>query len=174
MVLVCFVYFIKKTENMEHKKFTVTDDLLASRGQRLSNFIIDLAIEYVIWISVGATIAIFADVANSSFLKTWISTMGMLEKGLSFAVISGFYYYLTELYFSRSIAKFLTKTYVIMKDGSKPNYKSILKRTLCRFIPFEVFSFLGETADGWHDSMSETYVVKKHEFEKQKRIIILP
>jgi uncharacterized RDD family membrane protein YckC len=159
---------------MEHKKFAVTDDLLASRGQRLSNFILDLAIEYVIWISVGATIAIFADVANSAFLKTWISSMGVLDKGLSFAVIAGFYYYLTELYFSRSLAKFLTQTYVIMKDGSKPKYKCILKRTLCRFIPFEAFSFLSGEAGGWHDSMSETYVVKKHEFEKQKRIIILP
>lgn len=159
---------------MENKKFTVTDDLLASRGQRFLNLILDLASEYVIWICVGATISIFADVANSSFLKTWIGTMEILEKGLSFAVIAGLYYYLTELYFSRSLAKFLTKTYVIMKDGSKPNYKSILKRTLCRFIPFEAFSFLGGEAGGWHDSMSETYVVKKHEFEKQKKIIILP
>lgn len=159
---------------MESKKITVTDDLLASRGQRLSNLILDLAIGYVIWITIGTTIAIFADVANSSSLDNWISTMGRTEKGLSFAVVVGFYYYLTELYFSRSIAKFLTKTYVIMKDGSKPNYKIILKRTLCRFIPFEAFSFLVGTAGGWHDSMSETYVVKKHEFEKQKRIIILP
>jgi uncharacterized RDD family membrane protein YckC len=159
---------------MENKKFTVTDDLLASRQQRFLNLIIDLAFEYVIWISVGATIAIFADVANSSVLKAWISNMGVFEKGISFAIIAGFYYYLTELYFSRSLAKFLTQTYVIMKDGSKPKYKSILKRTLCRFIPFEIFSFLGGEAGGWHDSMSETYVVKKHEFEKQKKIIILP
>lgn len=159
---------------MESKRFTVTDDLLASRGQRLSNFVMDLAIEYVIWISIGTTIVLFADVANSSFLKTWISSIGILGKGLSFAVITGFYYYFTELYFSRSLAKFLTQTYVVMKDGSKPNYKNILKRTLCRFIPFEVFSFLGGEAGGWHDSMSETFVVKKHEFEKQKKIIILP
>ena len=159
---------------MENKRFTITDDLLASTGQRFLNLIIDLALVYVIWISFGATIAIFADVANDAFLKTWISAVGVLEKGLSFALIAGFYYYLTELYFSRSLAKFLTQTYVIMKHGSKPNYKSILKRTLCRFIPFEIFSFLGGEAGGWHDSMSETYVVKKHEFEKQKKIIILP
>jgi hypothetical protein len=159
---------------MENKKFTVTDDLLASQGQRFSNLIIDLMMQYVIWISVGTTIALFADVASSSFLKIWVNTMSRVEQGFSFAVISVFYYYLTELYFSRSIAKFLTQTFVIMKDGSKPNSKSILKRTLCRFIPFEAFSFLGGAAGGWHDSMSETYVVKKHEFEKKKRIIILP
>jgi uncharacterized RDD family membrane protein YckC len=159
---------------MENKKFKVTDDLLATRQQRFLNLLIDLAFVYVIWISVGATIAIFADVSNSTLLKTWIGSMGILEKGLSFAIIAGFYYYLTELYFSRSLAKFLTQTYVILIDGSKPNYKSILKRTLCRFIPFEIFSFLGGEAGGWHDSMSETYVVKKHEFEKQRKIIILP
>jgi hypothetical protein len=159
---------------MESKRFAVTEDLLATGGQRFLNLIIDLALVYVIWICIGATVAIFADVANSALLKTWISSMGMLEKGLSFAVISGFYYYWSELYFSRSLAKFFTQTYVIMKDGSKPKYKSILKRTLCRFIPFEAFSFLGGEAGGWHDSMSETFVVKKHEFEKQKKVIILP
>jgi uncharacterized RDD family membrane protein YckC len=165
---------MKKTENMENKKFTVTDDLLASKVQRCLNLIIDVVLIYVIWICVGATIAIIADVANSTFLKTWIGSMGILEKGFSYFIIAGFYYYLTELYFARSIAKFLTQTYVILKDGSKPKYNSILKRTLCRFIPFEIFSFLGDTARGWHDSMSETYVVKKHEFEKKKRIVILP
>jgi uncharacterized RDD family membrane protein YckC len=159
---------------MESKKITVTDDLLASRAQRLLNLMIDLVIANVIWITVATTLAIFADVANSSSLDNWISTVGSAEKGFSFAVIVGFYYYLTELYFSRSIAKFFTKTYVIMQDGSKPNYKSILKRTLCRFIPFEAFSFLVGNVGGWHDSMSETYVVKKVEFEKKKRIIILP
>lgn len=159
---------------MEHKKFTVTDDLLASRGQRLSNFLIDLVVQYVIWISVGTTIVIFADVANSVFLKNWIGTMDRTEKALSFAVIMVLYYYLTELYFSRSFSKFLTKTYVIMKDGTKPNYITILKRTLCRFIPFEAFSFLVGAPGGWHDSMSQTYVVKKNEYEKKKRIVILP
>lgn len=159
---------------MENKKFTVTDDLLASKGQRLINFIIDLVVQYVVWISVGTTIAIFADVANSFYLKNWISNMGAVERGLSFVIIVVLYYYLTELYFSRTIAKFLTQTFVIMKDGSKPNYRTILKRTLCRLIPFEAFSFLGGIAGGWHDSMSQTYVVKKVEFEKKKRIVILP
>jgi len=159
---------------MENKKFTVTDDLLATQGQRLANFIIDLLIQYIVWIWAGTTIALIADVTDSFFLKTWISNLVVAEKGLSFAVIVAFYYYLTELYFSRSLAKFLTQTFVIMKDGSKPNYKTILKRTLCRLIPFEAFSFLGGTPGGWHDSMSETFVVKKVEFEKKKRIIILP
>lgn len=159
---------------MENRKFIVTDDLLASRGQRLGNFVIDLVVQYIIWISVGTTIAIFADIANSFYLKAWINNVSKVEKGISFTVIVVLYYYLTEMYFSRSIAKFLTKTFVIMKDGTKPNYKTILKRTLCRLIPFEAFSFLSGNADGWHDSMSQTYVVKKGEFERKKRIIILP
>jgi uncharacterized RDD family membrane protein YckC len=159
---------------MENKKFTVTDDLLASRGQRFLNFIIDLAVQYVIWITVGTTIVIIADVTNSYFLHNWIVSMGKIGKGLSFAVISVFYYYLMELCFSRSVAKFLTMTYVIMKDGSKPTYKIVFKRTLCRLIPFEAFSFLFGTSGGWHDTISQTYVVKKTEFEKKKRIIVLP
>jgi len=33
-------------------------------------------------------------------------------------------------------------------------------RTLCRYIPFEPFSFLGNKPIGWHDSLSKTLVVK--------------
>jgi hypothetical protein len=42
-------------------------------------------------------------------------------------------------------------------DGSKPGLRTILLRTLCRFIPFEPFSFFGER--GWHDGLSDTLVV---------------
>jgi uncharacterized RDD family membrane protein YckC len=56
-----------------------------------------------------------------------------------------------------------------MKDGSKPNVYTIIKRTLCRFIPFEIFTFLGSKR-GWHDVFSNTYVVKKHLFNDKKKL----
>jgi hypothetical protein len=43
--------------------------------------------------------------------------------------------------------------------GIKPTVISILKRTLYRFIPFDVISFLGDR--GWHDGLSDTWVCKE-------------
>ena len=51
---------------------------------------------------------------------------------------------------------------VVNVHGAKPSVNAIIKRTLCRFIPFEPFTFLGLNSRGWHDSFSKTYVVKKH------------
>jgi hypothetical protein len=33
-----------------------------------------------------------------------------------------------------------------------------------RFIPVEIFSFFNSNSRGWHDTLSVTYVVNKHEF----------
>ena len=48
---------------------------------------------------------------------------------------------------------------VVLEDGTKPTTSDIVIRSLCRFIPFEAFSFLGDEGRGWHDSLSDTYVV---------------
>jgi uncharacterized RDD family membrane protein YckC len=84
-------------------------------------------------------------------------------------VIMVVYYSLTEIYFSRTIAQLITKTVVVKKDGSKPDIKTFLIRTLCRFIPLEPFSFLGSFPRGWHHTLSHTYVVKKKRLAKSRR-----
>lgn len=47
-----------------------------------------------------------------------------------------------------------------MEDGTKPDFKAVALRTLCRFIPFEAFTYLGSSNPmGWHDKLSSTRVV---------------
>ena len=68
-----------------------------------------------------------------------------------------------EAVFQRSPGKFLTGTKVVNESGGKPTFGQILGRSLCRFIPFEAFSFLfGDSSRvvGWHDKFSGTLVVK--------------
>ncbi len=155
---------------MENKKFTVTDDLLASKGQRLLNFIIDLFIIYVIEISIGTTIIIIGDLTKSDTASNWVSSLSVVESFFFGLVILFFYYLITEMYFSRTFGKYFTKTMVVKHEGSRPNMKSIIVRTISRLIPFEPFSFL--TADrGWHDTLSVTYVVKKHDFLDKKKLL---
>lgn len=72
------------------------------------------------------------------------------------------YYIFMETKYQKTIGKFITKTKVVNKNGTKPNFGDIVKRTFCRFIPFDRFSFLF-TKNGIHDNFSDTTVVKDEE-----------
>ncbi|MFV8368502.1 RDD family protein [Flavobacterium sp. LB2R40] len=154
---------------MENKKFTVTDDLLASKSQRFLNFIIDVLIVYIIGISIGTTVIIIGDLTHSYEASNWVTSLSLIEKVFFGLVILFFYYAFTEMYFSRTFAKYFTKTIVVRIDGSKPATKNFMIRTVSRLNPMDPFSFLGKAERGLHDTLSATYVVKKHEFvEKMK------
>ncbi len=71
------------------------------------------------------------------------------------------YYIVMEASFGKTVGKMVTGTEVISADGGKPTFGQIVGRSFARLIPFEAFSFLGEKAIGWHDSLSKTLVVKK-------------
>jgi uncharacterized RDD family membrane protein YckC len=149
---------------METKEFTITDDLLASKGKRFLNFIIDLFVVYLITIGIGAALNIIGQLTESHSLSNWIISLTLIENLLFGAVVLFFYYLIMEIYLSRTFGKYFTKTVVVKHNGSKPNVKSIVIRTLVRMIPIEFFSFLSGNSRGWHDTLSVTYVVNKHEF----------
>ena len=71
------------------------------------------------------------------------------------------YYILFEFGLRQTPGKLITKTIVVNEDGSSPTFVNILVRTLCRFIPLEAFTFLGNEAVGWHDTLSKTRVINK-------------
>ena len=77
------------------------------------------------------------------------------------------YYFICEYYMGRTVGKFFSKTKVVTLDGEKPSAKTILIRTLCRFIPFDSISCLFTKVDEngnmtlfWHDTLSITRVVR--------------
>lgn len=78
--------------------------------------------------------------------------------GLYYLVLLFGYYFVFEYFLGKTPGKFLTKTKVVDMNGEWPGGKRLLIRTLCRFIPFDNFSFLFGTV-GWHDSLSGTMVV---------------
>lgn len=73
------------------------------------------------------------------------------------------YYFLFELFFQQTPGKMIMKTYVVDEIGNPPSTKQILIRNASRFIPFEAFSCLAKR--GWHDILSETFVVHKSELK---------
>lgn len=159
---------------MKNTAFTITDDLLATRGQRFLNFSIDLVFLYIIILSIGTTIVLIAEAVGEFAVSAWVETMSKGEIVLYSILIMLLYYSLTEIYFSRTIAQLITKTVVVSKDGVKPDIKTLVIRTLSRFIPFEPFSFLGATPRGWHDIYSDTYVVKKKKLAQSIRFFNNP
>lgn len=126
------------------------DDLPdASLGLRFANFVIDGIISRVLFSFVGVA------ALRALNPEGW----GVMA-GILFALVFFVGYYLIlEAAFGWTFAKLITGTRVVDDDGRKPGVMRVLGRTLARFIPFEVFSFLFANA-GWHDSLSGTRVVR--------------
>jgi len=130
---------------------------LASGGRRFGNYLIDAIVYYVIifvlamiaGLMFGEDILVFFDEEGSGILVTYFFSF----------LLYFLYYFVMEASFGKTIGKFITGTKVVTEDGEKPSAKTLAGRTLCRFIPFEAFSFLGSSAIGWHDSISNTRVI---------------
>ena len=132
---------------------------LASAGQRLANVIID-SIAYMVLTVI--LLFVFGFLVNLAEMDN-TDEAAMFYLGLVW-IISVYaayilYYWIMEATFGKTVGKFITKTRVVNRQGQQPSWANILGRSACRFIPFEVFSFLGRDAIGWHDSISHTYVI---------------
>lgn len=57
----------------------------------------------------------------------------------------------------RTLGKFITGTRAVSMDGTAITWKDAFLRSLCRLIPFEIFSGFGTP---WHDRLTKTLVVK--------------
>ncbi len=155
---------------MENKTFEVTEELYASQGKRFLNYIIDTIIIYAILFCLAVVIAFIGGLFGKTNIFEGIENISTLENYAIFFLIMLPYFILMETFFSTTFAKHITATLVVMKDGSKPKITTIFKRTLCRIIPFDGFSYLGTPSRGWHDSLSDTYVVDKKLFEAKKNL----
>jgi uncharacterized RDD family membrane protein YckC len=151
------------------KEFYINDEILASHGQRFANYIIDFVAQLILFFFL-----LLISLVISSFLgfKRFydFQNLNTIQEYLLGAFIIIIYYLPFELFSSRSLGKYITKTIVVDENGLKPSPRQIIKRSFCRVIPFEAFSFLGSPCKGWHDSLSDTYVVKKYSLEEEKKL----
>jgi len=122
----------------------------ARHGKRIANRIIDASIIiYVIFQHLFSNRLFSADIRVNSY---WALTLIEIP-----AIIV--YYLLLEGIFNTSAGKSATGTTIANEYGSRPGFARILGRTFSRIIPFDALSFLGSSARGWHDTLSNTYVV---------------
>lgn len=126
--------------------------------KRLVNYIVDhigiWIITFLLFFLIALLIPAFARWANTE------SVGYSLVSSIVVLLLSVLYFVIFEGILQKTPAKYITKTKVVMRDGSKPPLKNIIGRSFARLIPFDQFSFLfGANPVGWHDSLSKTMVV---------------
>ena len=139
--------------------------ILASKGKRFGNYLIDTIFAYM-------TIILFVMIIvpiNPSLVES------MAENGNGtpfidyvFGYIAMFLYYFASesLLKGRSIGKFVTGTRAVRFDHDYITTGDAAKRSLCRLVPFDALSFLGSYGYGWHDKWTDTMVVNEKEFKQ--------
>jgi uncharacterized RDD family membrane protein YckC len=135
----------------------------ATQGQRFLNFLIDniamrFTISYITGYGVGYVLGyIFPDFMISVVNDNNTITIILLAYIVGIFNYLIYYGFCEKLFRGQTIGKFFTKTKAIRNDGEELTLKDALLRSLCRLIPFEVFSGFGVP---WHDSLTNTMVVK--------------
>ena len=77
-------------------------------------------------------------------------------------LLMSIYYFISEAMFRQTLGKILTGSCTVAVD-KRMSTGLVLKRTLCRLIPFDSFSFL--SGRNWHDKVSGTAVVYQNSWE---------
>lgn len=120
--------------------FSINKNICATSWQRLAHYIIDIIAIYAIafFIIIVSHLTVAFDFYG--FVE-WTENMSDLEAQLVFFIFLLTYFIVIETLTSRCLAKYITGTIVVLEDGSKLNFGTITKRTLCRVIPFDALSF---------------------------------
>lgn len=159
-------------EVLNYDKFRVTNEMQASKGKRFANLIIDRILFYGIFFLFGTVAYVLAEFLGSEAIYDFLISLDNINPLLDIFVTSLIYvvfYTILESLTQRTIGKLVTQTKVVLENGEKPTADVILLRSLARVIPFEPFSFLGNSPRGWHDTLTKTCVVDTKIFDEQKR-----
>ncbi|MFN8345469.1 MAG: RDD family protein [Spirosomataceae bacterium] len=132
-------------------------------AKRLVNFIVDYLVFLGFFMFLIVAVGIIAGLITGDEEFTFFSDLETVNPILDRIFTGVLYctYCLLFEYFTngKTIGKMLTKTRVVSTDGTKPTFKQLLTRSFSRIVPFDGFSFLSETPQGWHDRWADTYVV---------------
>ncbi len=140
-------------------------EISVSNGMRFVNSLIDsLVVGSIVAIPLMGYVFTSADLDDPDSISQKANSFQVIILGGQFL-----YYFLMEAYMGgRTLGKMVTGSVVVNKNGEMATPANIAGRTLCRFIPFDNVSFI--FTRGWHDSISDTYVVDKKKWENARTI----
>ncbi len=149
---------IKQKEEVRNAEIELLSKT-ASSGKRFVNYIIDGIFFMIFCLLFGAGLGIAVAIISPSSVSFFEHDNKVFNYLLT--IVAGLIYYsILEYTTGRTIGKFITKTRVVNENGKKPDFKTILIRSLCRFIPFEQFSFFSSDNTGLHDKISKIRVIE--------------
>lgn len=133
------------------------------KWQRFFHRIIDLSvIALIIYPSFSYIFEFLERFINSSkFLSATIGKVIEADQThyiLTYSIITA-YYLVSEGIFNTSIGKIILGNVVVNNIAERPRVSQRIGRNFARILPFDACSFLF-ISRGWHDSLSQTYVVK--------------
>lgn len=156
----CSVVIQEDAIKCRHCNSLLVSPIPVMQNKRFVNLLLDFCFQAIFLFLIGIFIALSGAKIDDA-----------TDRGLSM-LLALIYFVIFESIWSKTPAKFITKTKVIMKDGTRPAFGAIFLRTLCRFIPFDALSFLEPNPVGWHDKFSKTMVVNEGwEFETTEKLI---
>ncbi len=145
-----------------------TQYIQASQGQRFLNLLIDvLFMRFLLSKATGYLFGYILLAVAPDFLQQVAYEVTYGDRGWRFWLLSillGYFNYLIYYSFCEkafrgyTLGKLITGTRAIRDDGAELTFKDAILRTLCRIVPFEVFSGLADRP--WHDSWTKTSVIK--------------
>lgn len=133
---------------------------LANAERRLANLVIDQvaasACGFLVFIIAAFVFGIFLGLGGADDAESTLVSIAMI---LMFPGSMLYYIVAEALFKGQTLGKLITGTRAVRLDGSPVTWKDALLRTLCRMVPFEVFSGLDTIT--WHDKWTGTRVVRK-------------
>jgi uncharacterized RDD family membrane protein YckC len=135
---------------LQYSDFKVTDEMLASKWTRFGNHLLDTIISTLLIFALTTGLIFLFDVIGYYEGVHWFENISTLVDYIITYSISLIYFIVLEFYFAKSIAKFITRTTVVLESGEKPASRDIIIRSFSRIVPFDALSFLGEDSFGWH------------------------
>ncbi len=142
---------------------------IASKGKRFANYIIDMIGYYILALGVGVILGgILISSGNDEILLNEEVSVGqkILEWLLGLVIILVYYAFCEYFFKGKSLGKLITRTRAVTITNERMDLPTTVKRSLCRIVPFEQFSFLGDLPTGWHDTWSDTKVIEDDNWEE--------
>ena len=139
----------------EHVSITLVN---ATLTQRFFNLLTDIFVMILVF-SMLFNMIIHPNYDHNIFTKLENLTGSKLGPLIIMLFCRSIYYISFELLLGATPGKLLTETRVVNDDDGAPDAKTVISRTLSRFVPFEGVSFFGDGR--WHDRWSCSSVVSE-------------
>ena len=138
--------------------------------KRFGHYLIDTFCYYIFTYLIGLTIGIILGFSGTTLYlnETEVKVIDFLLGAL---ILHPLFYTYWEYFFQKTPGKWITRCRVVNEYGESPSFQQILGRSYARSIPFEAFSCFSDR--GWHDTMSNTYLVSETHLKELKAIMMI-